>query len=77
MGSNPSTRTKEKRQSMGYNTKHFDSEAYYSSMTTKELESLLTYAQDFVKKYPEFEYGWHNVYIHQLKLKIAERIGKK
>jgi hypothetical protein len=62
---------------MGYNTKHFDHEAHYASKSTKELEALLKKAQEFVEKYPQFEYSWHNDYIHQLKLRIAERIGKK
>lgn len=62
---------------MGYNTKHFDHEAHYASKSIKELEALLKQAQDHVNKYPEFEHSWHNEYIHMLKLRIAERIGKK
>ena len=62
---------------MGYNTKHFDHEAYYASKSTKELEALLKKSQEFVEKYPQFEHSWHNEYIHMLKLRIAERIGKK
>lgn len=62
---------------MGYNTKHFDHEAHYASKSTKELESLLKQAQEFVRKYPQFEHSWHNEYIHSLKLRIAERIGRK
>ena len=62
---------------MGYNTKHFDHEAHYASKSTKELEALLKKAQEFVKEHPQFEYSWHNDYIHRLKLRIAERIGKK
>lgn len=62
---------------MGYNTKHFDHEAHYASKSTKELEALLKKAQEFVRKYPQFEHSWHNEYIHSLKLKIAERIGRK
>lgn len=62
---------------MGYNTKHFDHEAYYASKSTKELEALLKKAQEFVEKYPQYEYSLHNDYIHQLKLRIAERIGRK
>lgn len=62
---------------MGYNTKHFDHEAHYASKSTKELEALLKKAQEFVKQYPQFEHSWHNEYIHSLKLRIAERIGKK
>lgn len=62
---------------MGYNTKHFDHEAHYASKSTKELEALLKKSQEFVEKYPQFEHSWHNEYIHMLKLRIAERIGKK
>jgi hypothetical protein len=62
---------------MGYNTKHFDHEAHYASKSTKELEAQLKKSQEFVKKYPQFEYSWHNEYIHSLKLRIAERIGRK
>ena len=62
---------------MGHNTKHFDHEAYYASKSTKELEALLKQAEEFVKKHPQFEHGWHNDYRQTLKLKIAERIGRK
>jgi hypothetical protein len=62
---------------MGYNTKHFDHEAYYASKSVKELEALLKQSEDFVKKHPQFEYSWHNEYRQKLKLLIAERIGKK
>ena len=62
---------------MGYNTKHFDYEAYYASKSTKELESLLKKATEFVEKHPQFEFSWHNEYRQKLKLLIAERIGRK
>ena len=62
---------------MGYNTKHFDHEAHYASKSTKQLEADLKKALEFVKEYPQFEHSWHNEYIHTLRLKIAERIGKK
>jgi hypothetical protein len=62
---------------MGYNTKHFDHEAHYASKSTKELEALLKQAEKFVKEHPKFEHGWHNDYRQMLKLKIAERIGRK
>ena len=66
-----------KEYSVGYNTKHFDHEHYYASRSTKELQNLLKEAQEFVDKYPQFERGRHNEYLQLLKLKIAERIGKK
>jgi uncharacterized protein YgbK (DUF1537 family) len=63
---------------MGYNTKQSDWDARYSAMTTKQIEALLKKAQEFVKKFPEHEFNsFHSEYIHSLKLKIAERIGKK
>ena len=62
---------------MGYNTKHFDHEAHYASKSIKELQEYLKKAEEFSKKHPQFKDGWHNEYIHMLKLRIAERIGKK
>jgi hypothetical protein len=62
---------------MGYNTKHFDHEAHYASMSIKELEDRLKKANEFVEKYPQFEFSWHNEYRQMLKLRIAERIGRK
>lgn len=62
---------------MGYNTGHFDHKAHYASKSTRELKALLKKAKEFVVKYPQFEKGWHNEYIHMLKLRIAERIGRK
>lgn len=62
---------------MGYNTKHFDHEAHYASMSIKELEALLKKATEFVEKHPQFEFSWHNEYRQKLKLLIAERIGRK
>ena len=61
---------------MGCNTRHFDHDKFYASKTTRELEELLKESEIFVKEYPEFEYGWHNEYRQNLKMKIAERIGK-
>jgi hypothetical protein len=43
----------------------------------KELQEYLKTAEEFSEKYPQFKVGWHNEYIHMLKLRIAERIGKK
>lgn len=62
---------------MGYNTKHFDHEAHYASMSIKELEALLKKATEFVEKYPQFEFSWHNEYRQMLKMRIAERIGRR
>jgi len=62
---------------MGYNTKQFDQEAHYAKKSTKELQNLLKDSIAFAERYPQFKNGWHNEYIHSLKQKIAERIGKK
>lgn len=62
---------------MGYNTKYFDHEVHYASKSMKELQEYLKNAEEFCGKYPQFKVGWHNEYIHMLKLRIAERIGKK
>jgi hypothetical protein len=62
---------------MGYNTKHFDYEAHYASKSTKELEAMLKKAEEFGQKYPVANNSIHNGYVQTLKLKIAERIGKK
>lgn len=62
---------------MGKNTAPFDRNAHYDAKTTKELEQLLKNAEAFLAKYPEFTVGRHNDYMHMLKLKIAERIGRK
>lgn len=60
------------------NTKRkFNTDAHYAAKSSKELETLLHQALDFVAKHPQFEHTHHNEYIHLLKLKIAERIGKK
>lgn len=62
---------------MGRRTNHFDHEAYYASKSMKELQEYLKTAEEFSEKYPQFKVGWYNEYIHMLKLRIAERIGKK
>jgi hypothetical protein len=62
---------------MGYNTRHFDREAHYASKSIKELQQYLKKAEQFSQKYPQFKDGWHNEYIHDLRRRIAERIGKK
>ena len=50
---------------------------HFEGKTLKELQQRLIEANEFVKKHPEFEYGWHNEYRQELKRYIAERIGKK
>lgn len=62
---------------MRSNKKKFDVDTHYATKSIKELETLLCQALDFVNKHPQFEHTHHNEYIHLLKLKIAERIGRK
>lgn len=62
---------------MGYNTNTFDQKAHWAKKTIKQLEHDLKRAQEFVANYPKFEHGMHNEYIANLKLTIAERIGRK
>ena len=63
---------------MAYNNgQKFDQKAHWASKTSRQLESDLKRAQEFVDNYPKFEHGWHNEYIANLKLTIAERIGRK
>ena len=50
---------------------------HFNGKTLRELESSLKKAEEFAQKYAEFEYGWHNEYMQELKLRIAEKIGKK
>ena len=50
---------------------------HYEGKTLKELQDSLVRAEVFVKKHPQYEYGWHNEYRQELKKYIAERIGKK
>ena len=33
---------------------------HYEGKTLKELEDSLVNAETFVKKHPQYEYGWHN-----------------
>jgi hypothetical protein len=37
---------------------------------------MLKQAEEFVKKYPQFEYGYQNEYRQELRRRIAEKIGR-
>ena len=45
-------------------------------LTVRQLEARLLNAEKFAEKYPQFEYGQHNEYRHELKRLIAEKIGR-
>ena len=51
--------------------KHFDGKGL------SELQKELIRANNFTIKYPQFQYGWHNEYVHELKRLIANQIGRK
>ena len=34
--------------------------SHFEGKTLRELQDNLKNAEEFVKKYPEFTYGWHN-----------------
>lgn len=50
--------------------KHFDGK------TLPELQRALEAANAFSSNHPQFAIGWHNEYVHELKRRIAEQIGK-
>jgi hypothetical protein len=49
---------------------------HFEGKSTSELQKRLKDANEFTRKHPQFAYGWHNEYCHELKRRIAERIGK-
>lgn len=57
------------------NRNHLDPK-WFINKSLSELQNRLKEAEAFVKQYPEFEFGWHNEYRQQLKMYIAEKIGK-
>ncbi len=62
--------TTKTKQWIPINPKHFEGKS------AKELQTMLSEALEFSNKYPEFEYGWHNEYIQELRKRIANTIGK-
>lgn len=50
---------------------------HFEGKTLKELQDSLVKAQQFAQEYPQFEFGWHNEYVQELKRRIAESIGKE
>lgn len=49
---------------------------HFEGKSASELRKLLKQAEEFVEKYPDFEYGWHNEYRQELRRRIAEMIGR-
>ena len=50
---------------------------HYEGKTLKELQDSLVNAEKFTEDHPQFQYGWHNEYVQELKRIIAEKIGRK
>lgn len=49
---------------------------HYEGKTMKQLQGELKEANEFAKKHPQFEVGWHNEYRSHLRKLIAEKIGR-
>ena len=49
---------------------------HYEGKTLKELQDSLVKANQFTEKHPQFQFGWHNEYVQELRRRIAEKIGK-
>ncbi len=49
---------------------------HFEGMSLSELQKSLVQAKEFSQEHPEFQFGWHNEYIEELRRRIAERIGK-
>lgn len=49
---------------------------HFEGKSIRALQDELVRATTFSKDYPEFELGWHNEYIQELKRRLAESIGK-
>ena len=66
---------------MGYNTSKFDKDAHYAAKTTKDLEQMVVFWEKAIAEYDVVRFkGPHNIAINELhivKMKLAERIGKK
>ena len=49
---------------------------HFEGMSLSELQKSLVQAKEFSQEHPEFQFGWHNEYVEELRRRIAERIGK-
>jgi hypothetical protein len=49
---------------------------HFEGKSLSELQKSLVQAKEFSQKHPEFQFGWHNEYVEELRRRIAERIGK-
>jgi hypothetical protein len=49
---------------------------HFEGKSLRQLKDRLVEAEKFARNHPQFEYGWHNEYRHELRKRIAEQIGK-
>ena len=49
---------------------------HFECKSLSELQKSLVQAKEFSQEHPEFQFGWHNEYVEELRRRIAERIGK-
>lgn len=49
---------------------------HFEGKSLAELQKELDRANKFTQDNPQFEFGWHNEYVYELKRRIAERIGR-
>lgn len=48
---------------------------HFEGKPLRELQNALVKAEKFSVDHPEFQLGWHNEYIQELKRRIAAHIG--
>lgn len=62
---------------MGNNSKKkFNHEQHYSSMSMKELSTLIKQHEEFMEKFPDLNSDYLNNYYNMLKKRVSDRIGK-
>lgn len=49
---------------------------HFEGKSLPDLQRELARAQEFTRNHPAFEQGWHNEYVHELKRRIANQIGR-
>ena len=49
---------------------------HFEGKTLRQLQDALVEARRFAEKFPKFQQGWHNEYVQELRLRIAEQIGR-
>jgi hypothetical protein len=49
---------------------------HFEGKSLRDLQESLKNARDFVERRSEFAVGMHNVYMEELRRRIAEKIGK-